>query len=287
MVSDISKATGTLYIVTTPIGNLSDITIRALDTLRMVSLIIAEDTRRTMKLLNAYEIRAKVESFNEHNQYDKSANIIEKLIAGNDIAYVSDAGTPGISDPGFVLINKAIVANVSIVPIPGVSAPITAISVSGLPMNRFVFYGFLPTTKSEKVALLESLKQKPESMIFFESPLRLLATLKMFLEVFGNRRIVIAREMTKLHEEFLRGNINEIVEKLKLRETIKGEVTIVIDGASVESSDFSDEEINTIIINISEKGNNSLRDIVKEVTEITGVAKSRIYRLALLCKSKK
>ena len=275
-----SRVKGKLYIVTTPIGNLADITMRALDTLRAVALIIAEDTRRTRKLLSAYSIKAPLESFNEHNQYSKIAAASERLNGGADIAYVSDAGTPGISDPSFVLINRAIDDGIAVIPIPGVSAPITAISVSGLPMNRFVFYGFLPTTKSERTALLEELKQTRESMIFFESPLRLLPTLKMFLERLGDRRAVIAREMTKIHEEFIRGKVSELIAAVDARASIKGEVTIVLEGAR-ETEEHSDIEIKEMIHRLRERENLSHRDIVKEVVEITGVAKNRVYRLAL------
>ena len=217
---------GTVYIVSTPIGNLEDFTKRAVETLSAVSLIAAEDTRRTRILLNRYEIQTPLSSYNSYNKFKKGALFVDRLKKGESIALVSDAGTPGISDPHYHLVNGAIEEDISIFSIPGPSALLAALTVSGLPMDRFIFEGFLPRKKGRKT-MLESLACEKRTVVIFESPNRIQKTLQDLYQYFGDRKIAIAREMTKLYEEIVRGNLKEISEQTR---TWKGEITVVIAG---------------------------------------------------------
>ncbi len=219
-----------LYIVATPIGNLEDITLRALRVLKEVDLTAAEDTRRTKKLLNHYQIKTIVTSYFEHSGFKKTQSLLSQLKRGKNIALVSEAGTPAISDPGYKLIKLAIEDQIKVIPIPGASALIAALSASGLPASSFIFEGFIPRKTGKRQNLFLSLKDHPRTLIFYESPRRLLSTLKDLLEVMGDRQIVIARELTKIFEEMIRGRTSEIIELLKDR-TIKGEVTILVSGS--------------------------------------------------------
>lgn len=221
---------GRLYVVSTPIGNLEDITLRALATLREVDLIAAEDTRRTRKLLSYYQINTSMTSYHEYNKERKGPVLINFLEKGQDIALVSDAGTPGISDPGFSLIRSAIAKSIDVIPIPGVSATITALSISGLPTHAFTFVGFLPRKKGRRLERLSRLKQEGHTLAFYESPRRISSFLEELLSVFGDREVVLAREMTKVHEEAIRGKISEVLEQTK-REEIRGEVTLIVAGS--------------------------------------------------------
>lgn len=222
---------GILYIVSTPIGNLEDITIRALSTLKEVGLIAAEDTRQTQKLLNHYGIHTPLTSYHGYNKEEKAEVLVRRLQEGQSIALVSDAGTPLISDPGLYLINRCIQEGIRAVPVPGASAVPCALSVAGLPTDSFVFEGFLPQKRGKRLKKLNSLKELPHTLIFFESPHRLTQTLTDCLEVLGDRPIALARELTKVFEEVIRGNISEVVERLTKR-TVKGEITLLIGGAS-------------------------------------------------------
>lgn len=229
---------GKLYIVSTPIGNLEDITFRALRLLKEVDLIAAEDTRRTKKLLNHYQIKTPLTSYFEHTSVKKTQSLIAQLKSGKDIALVSEAGTPTISDPGYKLTKLAIENRIKVIPIPGVSALIAALSASGLPTNSFTFEGFIPRKPGKRRNFLLSLRDQKRTLIFYESPRRLLITLKDLLVVLGDRQIVIARELTKIFEEMIRGRTSEVIELLEDK-TIKGEITILVSGISTSSKDHS------------------------------------------------
>jgi 16S rRNA (cytidine1402-2'-O)-methyltransferase len=220
---------GTLYLVSTPIGNLEDITLRALRVLKEVDLIASEDTRRTKKLLNHYQIKTPLTSYFEHSSFKKTQSLLSQLEKGKEIALVSEAGTPSISDPGFKLTKRAIENRLKVVPIPGASASITALSASGLPTNSFIFEGFIPRKPGKRRNFFLSLKDQEKTLIFYESPRRLITTLKDLLAVLGDRQIVIARELTKIFEEMIRGRISEVIELLEDK-TIKGEITILVSG---------------------------------------------------------
>jgi 16S rRNA (cytidine1402-2'-O)-methyltransferase len=221
---------GTLYIVSTPIGNLEDITLRALRILKEVGLIAAEDTRQTQKLLNHYGIHNPLTSYHDHNKEEKTEVLLQRLKEGGSVALVCDAGTPLISDPGLYLIKRCIQEDISMVPIPGASASVCALSVAGLPTDAFLFEGFLPRKRGKRLKTLESLKTLPHTLIFFESPYRVAQTLKDCLEVLGDRPMVLARELTKVFEELIRGRITEVIEKIS-KKRVKGEVTFLIEGA--------------------------------------------------------
>jgi 16S rRNA (cytidine1402-2'-O)-methyltransferase len=227
--SHLNPGKGTLYIVSTPIGNMEDITLRALRILKEVDLIAAEDTRRTGLLLKHFGIQASLTSYFEGNELRKRDFILTKLKEGKKVALVSDAGTPGISDPGFRLIRLAIESQLPIVPIPGPSAVITALSVSGLPTDAFLFKGFLSHKSKKRRDLLKELEPVRETLIFYESPHRISETLRDVLEILGDREIVLTRELTKVHEEIIRGKVSEILDQIEARR-LKGEITLVISG---------------------------------------------------------
>jgi 16S rRNA (cytidine1402-2'-O)-methyltransferase len=227
--SHLNPEKGTLYIVSTPIGNMEDITLRALRVLKEVDLIAAEDTRRTGLLLKHFNIQAPLTSYFEGNELKKREFILAKLNEGKNVALVSDAGTPGVSDPGFRLIQLAIENHLPIVPIPGSSAVITALSVSGLPTDAFLFKGFLPHKSKKRRDLLKELENGRETIIFYESPHRISETLSDILEILGDREIVLTRELTKVYEEIIRGKVSEILNQVGDR-ALKGEITLVISG---------------------------------------------------------
>jgi 16S rRNA (cytidine1402-2'-O)-methyltransferase len=220
---------GILYVVSTPIGNLDDITLRALKILRHVDLIAAEDTRRTRKLLSRFDIHTPLVSYFEHNELKKLDKLLSHMKRGKEIALVSDAGTPGISDPGYRLIQQAIERGIPVIPIPGPSAVITALSISGLPTDSFYFVGFLPKKGGKRRKLLDKLGDLDGTSILYESPHRLMRTLEELLEVCGDRQVVVTRELTKAFEEAIRGRISEVINTLKGRR-IRGELTIVLAG---------------------------------------------------------
>lgn len=219
---------GKLYIVATPIGNLDDITFRAVEILKQVDIIACEDTRRTKTLLEKYGIAKKLVSYYNYNEWQRAEELISELKSNKDVALVSDSGTPGISDPGYVLIKKAIEENIVIVPIPGPTAFVCALVASGLPMNEFTFVGFLPHKKGRKTKISQ-LAQEERTLIIYESPHRILKTLNELLEHFGDREIAVAKELTKIHEEFFRGKISDVLKKLT-PDKIKGEFAIVVSG---------------------------------------------------------
>ncbi|HUJ79315.1 MAG TPA: 16S rRNA (cytidine(1402)-2'-O)-methyltransferase [Nitrospiria bacterium] len=225
----ISSTSGTLYLVSTPIGNLEDLTLRAKRVLAEVGVIAAEDTRHTQQLLARYDIHTPLTSYHDHNKEEKAPVLIERLRQGQSIALVSDAGTPTISDPGYLLITGCIAANIPVSPLPGPSAPLAALAASGLPTDAFLFAGFLPRKPGARLKRLEALAPLRETLILFESPHRLVRLLEEVQARLGDRRVAVCRELTKLHEEIIRGRVSEAVERLKGK-TVKGEITIVIEG---------------------------------------------------------
>ena len=270
-----------LYLVATPIGNLEDITLRALRVLREVDLIACEDTRQTLKLLSHYGIKTRTVSYHEHNEMTKAAELVVDLEGGAKIALVTDAGMPGISDPGFRLIALAIRHHVPVVPIPGASAFLAALVASGLPTDSFRFSGFLPAKAGQRRKLLESVKDTPRTQVFYEAPHRLLETLADVAEVLGNdRHVVVAREVTKIHEEFLRGRAKEILDQLKTRGEVKGEITLLI--AKPETLDLLPERSTLSVakrvreIMAEEKADE--KAALKKVAKERGIGKSEAYR---------
>ena len=221
---------GTLYLVPTPIGNLGDMTVRAIETLKTVAVIAAEDTRHTQQLLNQFDIQTKQVSFHEHNKESRIPELVTRLMNGEDVAQVSDAGMPSISDPGQELVKAAIAQNIAVVPLPGASAGITALIASGLTPQPFMFYGFLARKPKEQITELESLNQHTETMIFYEAPHRLAKTLQNLVKVFGpERQVVLARELTKRYEEFLRGTAQELADWATTNE-VRGEFVMMVAG---------------------------------------------------------
>jgi len=276
---------GTLYICGTPIGNLEDITLRALNVLKKVDLIAAEDTRHTKKLLSHYQINTPVTSYYEYNKFKKAPYLIEKIRNGQKIALVSDAGMPGISDPGYFIVNLALKNDIKVIPIPGVSAVITALVVSGLPSEHFIFEGFLPRKCTERKKYFGKIESENRTLIFYETPHRLKKTLRDMLKIWGDRRIVIARELTKKYEEVLRGEISEILKVLEDRE-IKGEITLIVEGNTRgEKYDESDLMKRDKIIEeflkelILQKYSN--KEIIKIAQEKLNISKNIIYKKLL------
>jgi len=282
---DKNETRGILYICGTPIGNLEDITLRALKILKKVKLIAAEDTRHTKKLLNHYQINTKVTSYYEYNKFKKAPYLLEILKNGQDIALVSDAGMPGISDPGYILINLTLKNNIKIIPVPGVSALITALVVSGLPTDKFVFEGFLPRKIKERKRYYKSIENEERTIIFYETPHRLKKALKDMLDVWGERKIVIARELTKMYEEIIRGNLSQVITEINTKE-IKGEITLVVQGGIKKKEndiiDFlKDECIMQEYLKKLKKQGYSNKDIIKITQEKLNIPKNLIYKKLL------
>lgn len=267
--------TGKLYIVATPIGNLEDITLRALNVLKSVDLIAAEDTRHTLKLLNHYEISKPLISYHRHNEETKKEVLINKLKQGENIALVSDAGTPGICDPGEEVIRQAIEENIDIIPIPGACAMINSLICSGISTKEFVFIGFLPLNKKLRKEKLEEIKTENKTLILYEAPHKLKTTLEDLEEILEDRKVTIARELTKIHEEFIRGTIKEIIQ---VQEKIKGEIVIIIEGTTKQQ-----EENNLNELTLQEHYNYyqnlgfDKKEIIKKVAKDRNVSKNEIY----------
>ena len=267
---------GSLYLVATPIGNLEDITLRALRILREeASLIACEDTRQTQKLLDHFEIRKQTVSYHDHNETSRTTELIAHLEAGESVALLSDAGTPLISDPGFRLLRAAIERDIPIIPIPGPSAAMTAMVGSGLPVAEFRFIGFLPPKSGARRRVLEELAQEQTTMIFYESPHRLLESLEDVVAVLGDRPIAVARELTKLHEEFVRGSAKNVLEELRSRTSIKGEITVVLGAAQRSTAEGNPVEE---VAKLQAAGVERMAAI-KQVAKQFGLPKRELYRL--------
>lgn len=271
---------GKLFVVSTPIGNLEDVTLRAVTVLKDCDVIACEDTRNTKKLLARYGIETPLTSYHEHNEVEESPKLLERLKDGKDVALVSDAGTPSVSDPGWRLVNLSIENNIEVVPVPGPSAVLSALVVSGLPTDSFLFLGFFPRTAGKKKELLKDVKRYPYTLVFYESARRLSRTLSLMLEILGDRNICVAREMTKLYEEELRGSFSEVISVLSERETLKGEVTVVVEGSREGQSEASADAAQRMLRLLREKGL-SLSEAVSLASEAFGVSKNGIYRMAL------
>ena len=284
--SNNTKNKGVLYVVATPIGNREDITLRALNILRDVDLIAAEDTRKTGNLLAHYQIKNRLISFHEHNEKKRTPEIIGKLLDAISIALVSNAGTPSISDPGYRLIEAAIANKITVSPIPGVSAATAAMSVSALPTDSFVFIGFLPRKKAKRQQFLNELAVEPRPVIFYESPKRILTLLEEIISCMGDRPAVLAREMTKLHEEFIRGTVSQILKTIRARPVLKGECTLLVAGGE-ESEKIDSEIVKTEIKAALEKDQNSLSEIARTIAKKYGLPKREVYDLALRLKRQK
>ena len=278
------KSPGVLYIVSTPIGNLEDITLRALRVLKEVDLIAAEDTRRTRRLLTHYGIHKPLISYHEHNRRMREKTLLHDLREGKSVALVTDAGTPGISDPGEELVRRAIQEGFSLVPIPGPVALVAALSVSGLPTESFLFYGFLPSKAAARRKWLTSLKERPETLVFYESPRRLSSLLDDAARILGERRVVVAREMTKVYEEVYRGTISEVLEQMG-KEEVKGEVTVILEGCT-SPPHVDASEVVAALRRYSEEMGLSMKDSVGRVAEDLGIPRRQVYQESLNWKVK-
>jgi 16S rRNA (cytidine1402-2'-O)-methyltransferase len=272
-----SAKVATLFIVSTPIGNLEDITLRAVRTLREVSLIACEDTRHTRKLLDHLGIATPATSYHEHNEAAKTEELIDKLRSGLDIALVSDAGTPLISDPGYRVVSAAAAAGIAVVPIPGPSAILGALAAAGLPTDSFRFGGFLPPKTTQRRRMLEELRTESATLVFYEAPHRILDALEDVEAVLGPRPVVVARELTKLHEEFLRGTGAEVRAQLAARPSIKGEMTLLI-GKAKEGSIPSEQTLEDAVRELEDQGLSRM-DAIKQVAKARGIGKREVYSL--------
>jgi 16S rRNA (cytidine1402-2'-O)-methyltransferase len=271
---------GTLYVVGTPIGNLEDITFRAVRILQTVDIIAAEDTRHTGKLLQHFQVKTPQVSYHEHNRTSRIPELLEHLVNNKAIALVSDAGMPGISDPGYELVKACIEAGISVVPIPGASAAITALSASGLPTDRFVFEGFLPAKTQQRQEYLESLQTESRTLIFYESPHRLRDTLQDLALVWGSdRQIVLGRELTKLYEEFWRGTIAEAIAHYSQREP-QGEYTLVVAGIPASQPQLTEEELKAELKILISQGI-SRSQASRQLAKFTSLPRRQLYQLAL------
>lgn len=277
-----NNMSGKLYLVATPIGNLEDITFRAIKILKEVDIIAAEDTRRTLKILNHYEITKPLISYHRHNEGTKSDILINKILEGNNIAIVTDAGTPGISDPGEEIVKEAISKNIEVIPIPGACALVNAIIASGLNTKEFAFFGFLPLNKKNREEILNKIKEEQKTVILYEAPHKLIKTLEDIQKNIGNIKCVLAKEITKVHEKFIRGNISDLLEIMK---EPKGEYVIILD-----LNEYTDCNRNKIYDEIGEKSieeqykiyqkqGMSKKDIIKKIAKNKNLPKNEIYKM--------
>jgi len=268
-----------LYIVSTPIGNLEDITERALRVLKEVTLIACEDTRHTRKLLTHYGINTATVSYHDHNERERALELLGRLQQGDSIAVVSDAGTPGINDPGFRVVRLAIENDVPVIPVPGPSALIAALVSSGLPTDEFFFGGFLPAKTNARRTRLAELRSLPATLIFYEAPHRIAATLKDAHEILGPRQAVVARELTKMHEEFARGRLQELAEHFGSGERVRGEIVLMIDRAGTESEVAKNdkESVATLVATFENEGLDH-RAALKKAARALGLTRAEAYR---------
>ncbi len=276
---------GKLYLVPTPIGNLKDITLRALEVLENVDLVAAEDTRQSLKLLNHFNIKKTLISYHKHNEQGKSMDLIEKIKDGKSIALISDAGTPGISDPGSIIVSKCIEENIDFEVLPGATAITTALVYSGLDTSKFIFRGFLPRENKDKRIIMEELKDRKETLVFYESPHRIRETLEFFRDNLGNRRISICRELTKLHEQILRVSLDEAIEYYSEKD-IKGEFVLVVEGKREEEI-LEEERAKWEALSIEDHIKNyiseglSKKEAIKKVAKDRKLSKSEIYKYSI------
>jgi 16S rRNA (cytidine1402-2'-O)-methyltransferase len=275
---------GQLYIVATPIGNMDDITLRALHVLEAVDHVAAEDTRRTGRLLAHYKIKSPLISYHEHNERERTPGLIKKLKAGLSVALVSNAGTPLVSDPGFHLIQEAITNGIRVTPVPGANAAVTALSVSGLPTDSFTFIGFPARKKTKRHGQLKKLADEPRTIIFYESPKRIKTLLDEIILIVGDRYGVLSREMTKRNEEFIRGFLTEILHNLNQRSMIKGECTLLVMGCG-EDETLSQETIRAEVKRYLETTKTSLTELVKEIATKYDLPRNKVYEEALKIKT--
>ncbi|MCK5541926.1 MAG: 16S rRNA (cytidine(1402)-2'-O)-methyltransferase [Desulfobacterales bacterium] len=277
---DISKpAKGILYIVATPIGNLEDVTYRAVRILKEVDLIAAEDTRHTLKLLNHFDIENKCISCNEQNEERRAEEFILKLNQGLNIALVSDAGTPSVSDPGFKIVRRIIKEKIDVIPIPGCSAAIAGLSVAGLPTDSFIFKGFLPRKKGKRKTIISELASEKSTLIFYESPRRIITLIEEIIAILGNRPAMLAREITKLHEEYIRGNLEYVLAMLKEKDQVKGECSLYIHGCDTEIKVDDNELDDEIRIELSNADQSKLgtSDIAKNIATRFSLPRKKVY----------
>jgi 16S rRNA (cytidine1402-2'-O)-methyltransferase len=289
---------GILYLVATPIGNLEDITLRALRVLKEVDLIGAEDTRYSRKLLNYYQINTPLTSYHDHNQETKGRQLIDKLLGGMNIALISDAGMPGISDPGSLLVKQALEAGITVVPVPGANAALAALVASGINTDRFMFHGFLPRRKKEREERLLLLKEEPRTVIIYETPHRLVATLKSLVKCWHGGQVAVARELTKKFEEFVRGTSQEVLEHFLVTQP-RGEITMVLEGNREISQVIirekqglgltqPKEETNPVeqVMGLVKQGYQK-KDAIKEVSNLLRINKRALYQLVLEAEGKR
>jgi 16S rRNA (cytidine1402-2'-O)-methyltransferase len=275
---------GELFVVAMPIGNPDDITLRALKVLGQVDFIAAEDTRKTKRLLAAHGISKPLVSCHEYNEQARTPGFVERMKQGQSMALVSDAGTPGLSDPGFRLVCSALTEGLAVIPIPGPSAPVAALCASGLPTDSFYFAGFLPRKAGAVKARLEELKPIRSTLIFYESPKRLIKTLETLALELGNRQAVLAREMTKTHEEFLRGSMSQIAGQLKERQAVLGECTLLVAGAQLQGPQENEDALILALAEGIADGGLSLSALAGSVAKRFGRKKAEVYALALKIK---
>ncbi|MBU1055905.1 MAG: 16S rRNA (cytidine(1402)-2'-O)-methyltransferase [Proteobacteria bacterium] len=281
--TETSVISGTLYVVATPIGNRDDITLRALKVLSNVDLIAAEDTRHTGNFLSFHNIKKSLISYHEYNEEKRTPDLIARLNAGASVALVTNAGTPLLSDPGFRLVKEAVAAGINIVPVPGVSAAIAALSISGLPTDSFIFIGFCPRKKQKRLDLLSEINKEKRTIVFYESPKRIIRFLEEVLDVMGERYCVLTRELTKIYEEIIRGTQAEILYILKQRPEIKGEITMLISGYK-EKDDYSyDILVKELTESIYEQ-KTPLPVLSKEKAKKFGLSRKQVYEEALRIK---
>ena len=278
---------GTLYLVATPIGNLADITHRALQILKDVDLIACEDTRHTHKLLQHYGITTKTVSYHEHNEQQRTTQLIDQLKRGSDIAVVSDAGTPSISDPGYRLVRAAIENDVAVVPVPGPSALISALIAAGLPTDEFFFAGFLPSRTNARRTRLSELRTVPGTLIFYEAPHRLATTLKDAYEILGERDAVVTRELTKLHEEIKRGRLSELASYFEDGDKARGEIVLLIDRNVIADTTVKTETSIAALVDRFEQEGMDHRAALKKAARELGLSRAEAYRKLLATKSTK
>lgn len=274
-----TAAPGTLYVVATPLGNPRDITLRALDVLGTVDLVAAEDTRDTGRLLAAHGIRTATTAYHEHNESARTPGLLEKLAKGQSIAVVSDAGTPTVSDPGYRLVTAAVEAGIPVIPIPGPSAAITALSVSGLPSDRFLFVGFPAKKKKQRKEQLARVANETATLIFYESPKRIVSLLEEITAVMGERHAVLGRELTKTHEEIIRGPLETIRQALTSRRAVKGECTLLVSGKDTSVADSMDTLHEMIRARLGD--GTPISALARELARETGIQRSLVYETIL------